>query len=83
LTTETTIDEFIAEEHERLLRLRDILTGKEKPADSGEEVARLVNEADYLYLHFPDGYRGYRNDPDFLKRVRIELEYFLKVIERA
>jgi hypothetical protein len=81
--TETKLAEFLMAEHRRLLRLRDILTGKEKPANAREEVARLVNEADYLYLHFPDGYRGYRDDPDFLKRVRIELEYFLKAIERV
>ena len=32
---------------------------------------------EYLYLHFPDGYK-FSLDLSFLKRVRAEMDFFLK-----
>ncbi len=77
---EPMVSGFLAEERERLLSVRDMLT-REEPADSVRLLGELA-ERDYLFLHFPDGYRGVDASSAFLKRARIELEYFLKTLER-
>jgi hypothetical protein len=71
------LENFLEEERIKLERLRGILTGAIKEDAS---LASLVGEMDYLYLHFPDSYLGFSGEPAFLKRVRIELEYFLKTL---
>lgn len=77
---ERLVSGFIAEERESLLAIRDMLTGEER-ADDARLLGELA-ERDYLFLHFPDGYRGVNASSAFLKRARMELEYFLKTIER-
>ena len=42
----------------------------------------LLAGREYLYLHFPDGYRV-STDTAFLKRVRAEADFFLKQIGLA
>jgi hypothetical protein len=74
------LSDFLAKERESLLAIRDALTGKGS-ADSARLLGEL-SERDYLFLHFPDGYRGADASSAFLKRARIELEYFLKTLER-
>ena len=44
-----------------------------------ERILEILEEADYLYLHFPDGYKP-SLDISFLKRVRSEIDFFLKDI---
>ena len=44
-----------------------------------EQLKNLIEKRDYLYLHFPDGYK-YTGDISFLKRVRAEIDYFSKQI---
>ena len=78
---DTGIKLFLEGERDRLVRLKGILTGECESVRT-EELDELVAELDYLWLHFPDGYRGATADTAFLKRVRIELEYFLKTIEK-
>ena len=46
---------------------------------SQERILEILEEADYLYLHFPDGYKP-SLDISFLKRVRSEIDFFLKDI---
>lgn len=85
-----TVARFLDGERSRILELRSLLTGG--PAgqvssgpgipDIPERIQHLTREMDCLWLHFPDGYRGMSDDTAFLKRVRIELEYLLKTIER-
>ena len=76
--------DFLQEEEQRLLNLRAILTGADKTADNAG-LSRLLQEADYLYLHFPDytGAESVSLRRDFLNRVRVELEFFLKIIRTA
>ena len=71
------LGKFLEAERKNLETLRGILTGTLKEDKS---IETLVGEMDYLFLHFPDSYLGYSDKPAFLKRVRIELEYFLKTL---
>jgi hypothetical protein len=79
---ESRLTAFLAEEKGRLRAIRAILTGQDAREDGeADRLREYVEESDYLYLHFPDGYRGYSASDAFLRRIRIELEYFLKTIE--
>jgi len=75
--------DFAFGELDRLTLLRNILTG-EAPMDYGC-LAGLVDECDYLWAHFPD-YAASSRRPDlaavsFLKRLRAEIDPFLKLWE--
>jgi hypothetical protein len=75
---------FARGEAETLRSLREILTG-EKTADLGR-LEELLDTADYLWAHFPDcaatgGRRPPGTDTGFLRRVRTEIEPFLKLWE--
>jgi hypothetical protein len=78
---------FVEEERKRLCDLRDILTGA---AAAEERLGVLVDECDYLWGHFPDCAGGRRPDLadgsqetlSFLKRVRIEIDSMLALLER-
>jgi hypothetical protein len=77
---------FLDRERETLLRLRRILTGAAAPLPG--ETDRLLDEADYLWAHFPDcagagGRRPPAEDLSFLKRVRVELDPFINLYDRA
>jgi hypothetical protein len=77
------IGHLLREERDALVHARGIMTGEiaeEYPAQALEDILR---ERDYLYLHFPDGYRGFSADAGFLRRVRVEIDYFLKTISNA
>ncbi|MBO5730663.1 MAG: DUF115 domain-containing protein [Treponema sp.] len=70
------IQEFYYKEEVMLQELREGLsTGN----ISQERILEILEEADYLYLHFPDGYKP-SLDISFLKRVRSEIDFFLKDI---
>jgi hypothetical protein len=76
--------DFIIRERDSLINLRKILTGETAP--SPEELERLLDEADYLWAHFPDcagtgGRRPPGTDISFLKRVRAELDPFIRLWE--
>lgn len=89
ITAQTAIRGFLSGERTRLEELVGILTGNgwrdRKPdganESSAERVRRLVTELDYLFLHFPDGHRGYEDSQSFLNRVRVEAGYFLKILD--
>jgi hypothetical protein len=73
---------FIQGERERLIRLRLLLSGS-APAVTGEPEG-LLDECDYLWAHFPEcagagGRRPPPGDLSFLKRVRAEIDPFLKL----
>ena len=73
------IKDFLISEKEKLLRLKDIFTGKIVSSDA--EIKTLLLSMPYLYLHFPD-YNSLSEtllDKHSLSRVRIEIEYFLKI----
>ncbi len=70
------VEEFYHDEEALLEELRD---GLSQGAISRERILAILEEADYLYLHFPDGYKP-SLDTSFLKRVRSEIDFFLKDI---
>jgi hypothetical protein len=83
------IREFIRGERERLTELRGILTGEKE--GSGEILEKLIKECDYLWGHFAD-LAGGRTAPlaeegeakdSFLKRVRMEIDPALALLERV
>jgi hypothetical protein len=79
---ESRLTAFLSEEKDRLRAIRAILTGQDaRKEGEADRLRECVEESDYLYLHFPDGYRGYSASDAFLRRIRIELEYFLKTLE--
>ncbi|MCL2269839.1 MAG: DUF115 domain-containing protein [Treponema sp.] len=84
------LQRFICDEWNRLIRLRDMLTGA--AAIDGDVFVTLIDECDYLWAHFPD-YAGTDRRPEkaalinradnatisFLKRLRVEIDPFLKL----
>ena len=70
---------FLQDEHKALERLRDLLTGKTELKDDKllEEIQKIAEPREYLYLHFPDGCR-FSTDQSFLNRIRTEIDFFLK-----
>ena len=87
------IIDFIRCEQKRLLSIRKMLTG-EAHTDQAE-LAALIDECDYLWSHFPEWAATERRpgidaletwNPSaisFLKRVRAEIDPFLKLWEQA
>ncbi|WP_027729270.1 6-hydroxymethylpterin diphosphokinase MptE-like protein [Treponema sp. C6A8] len=75
------IKEYFASERAALEELRDLLTGKISLPES-ERTSRITELAaprEYLYLHFADGVR-FSSDISFLKRIRTEIDFFLKFL---
>ena len=75
------IDAYLANERQALEYLRNLLTGKTELKDEKllEEIKKVAEPREYLYLHFADGYRFSLNQ-SFLNRIRTELDFFLKFI---
>lgn len=77
---------FISNEIKALSQAKSLLVhGKESEFFDGgnldEQIKELLKEREYLFLHFPDGYR-FSTEQSFLKRVRAEIDYFLKLLKR-
>jgi hypothetical protein len=84
---------LIRDEQNRLIRLRDMLSGES--AMDYSALARLVDECDYLWAHFPDYAAAGRRPAQaeweagsdavisFLKRLRVELDPFIKLYTQA
>ncbi|AEF85528.1 conserved hypothetical protein [Treponema primitia ZAS-2] len=75
---------FVRGELEALTALRGVLTGEACPAPT--EFEALLDYCGYLWAHFPDcaGAEGRRpggTDIGFLKRVRTEIDPFIKLLE--
>jgi hypothetical protein len=80
---------FIRDEQNRLILLRDMLSGGSAMDNSA--LAGLVDECDYLWAHFPDYAAAGRRPSQaefeagsdaaisFLKRLRVEIDPFLKI----
>ncbi|MDR1129066.1 MAG: DUF115 domain-containing protein, partial [Treponema sp.] len=78
------MESFLRRERETLAELRGILTGG---AGSGRLEA-LLDECDYLWAHFPEcaetgGRRPGAGDISFIRRVRFEIDPFLKLWDLA
>jgi hypothetical protein len=79
---EETAAAFIQTIRSELTRVRNILTGREKA--SGEDLRALLTQNDFLFAHYPD-YAGTRKPADtgdlsFLKRIRAEIDPFIKAL---
>ncbi|MBQ1833586.1 MAG: DUF115 domain-containing protein [Treponema sp.] len=78
-------EKFLKDERNELLKLRDLLSNGEKSEyfekEKGlsDQIREILIQREYLFLHFPDGYR-LSIEPPFLKRVRAEIDSFLKII---
>ncbi len=87
LRNKTEITEnFLNEEKQSILRIKELLSKGENSspppqATLNEELYNLLKTREYLYLHYPDGYKCDISNISFLKRVRSELEFFLKDLE--
>ena len=55
------------------------LSGQSKKS---ETILKLLKEADYIYLHFPDKSPEPSIEPGFLKRVLISCGYYINMLER-
>ena len=73
--------EVLKKEKESLEELKALLTGEKQvpPEELEREITDLVTEREYLYLHFPDGHK-FVYTQSFLNRIRIEVDYYLKVL---
>lgn len=72
-------NKFYETELNALKKIKAMLTGKDKTEDKLLE--KLLIEREYLYLHFPDAHLGLKMERSFLKRIRAELDFFIKDIE--
>lgn len=68
---------YLKKEREKLKTLKNMLIG-EKKFDK-DEVSSIIKTSDYLYSHFPDSTINVM-DISFLKRIRIEIDVFSKII---
>ena len=86
------ITAFVRREIDSLETIRDVLTGAnplepDRPAErQAERLEELLDASDYLWAHFPDcagagGRRPQGTDLGFLKRVRAEIDPFMKLWE--
>ncbi|MCR5761983.1 MAG: DUF115 domain-containing protein [Treponema sp.] len=80
------IKQFYRQEQEALLTIKDLLIDgeeskkREKNISLEEQIKKLLEPREYLYLHFPDGY-ALSTELSFLKRIRAEIDFFLKQIK--
>ncbi len=72
------ITNFLNEEKSKLIELKDSFTGKKEFNE--KRVEDLLIDSPYLYLHFPDYSNAIKLEQNFLRRLRIEIEYFLKTL---
>ena len=82
------IENFFAEEILALEKAKSLLADgekseyREKNLSLQEQLKSLLECRDYLYLHFPDGQK-FSFEISFLKRIRAEINFFLKQLKEA
>lgn len=81
------ITKYLKTEENALEKIKNLLAhGKsedETQQDFDKELEDLISCREYLFLHFPDGYKCGTKNLSFLKRVRSEIDFFLKDIKNA
>ncbi len=77
----TKIKNWLKTEKEALNELKSIFTGKIQLSEKeqNERILELLMNREYLFIHFPDSYK-LDFSQSFLNRIRIEIDYFLKII---
>ena len=81
------VKSYLEEEEKALNRIKELLVFGNDVASCSisleEELKSLIAPREYLFLHFPDGYSCRTQDISFLKRLRSQLEFFLKDIKAS
>ena len=81
------VREYLEDEEKALNRIKELLMfGKDVASCScslDDELEKLIAQREYLFLHFPDGYKCKTSDLSFLKRVRGQIDFFLKDIKQG
>ncbi len=86
--SEEKIQDFLNTEKKSLEKVRDLLINADKSSfrdtsvSLSKQLYELLKDREYLYLHFPDGY-ALSTEVNFLKRVRAEIDFFLKQINSS
>jgi len=74
---------FISNELELLKKLYSetfqYLSAKET---NSENLIKLLKEADYIYIHFPDKSPNPTLEPGYLKRILVSCGYYINILER-
>lgn len=75
------IESFYNEEEKALNEIKELLSHGQNISETerNSRLNELLICREYLYLHFPDGYR-LSLETQFLKRIRAEIDFFLKDI---
>jgi len=87
-TDKKQIIEYLQEKIDLLLRLKDLLIHGEKSIylnrsiSLESQIIEILKETSFLYIHFPDGFEP-STDLSFLKRMRAEIDIFLKTFNFA
>ena len=85
------VSNFCESEKKKLEELRSLLSDGEKSPfrnnlhkeiSLSEQIKKIAEEREYLFLHFPDGY-AFKMEQSFLKRIRAETDFFIKQLEIA
>lgn len=85
------VSSFCEKEKRKLEELRSLLSdGENSPFRNNlpekislsEQIKKIAEEREYLFLHFPDGY-AFKMEQSFLKRIRAETDFFIKQLEIA
>ena len=79
-TTKGKIKKYISNEISELEEIKNYLMNGNIQV---ENLLEKINQHDYLFIHFPDGYKNATEDISFLKRVRNEIDFFLKILNRS
>ena len=77
------IQDWLKTEKDALDELKSIFTGKTPVSENEqkEKIRELLRNREYLFIHFPDSHR-LDFSQSFLNRIRIEIDFFLKIIAR-
>lgn len=84
-SNQSEIHSFLESEEKALNRIKELLMFGNDVASCScsleDELTALISPREYLFLHFPDGYKCESHDISFLKRVRSQIDFFLKDIK--
>lgn len=74
-------EKWILQEKNALLYLKSLLTEKTEFTEEKlkEEIIKTAENREYLYLHFPDGWK-FQYNQSFLNRIRAQIDFFLKIL---
>ena len=82
-----TIRAFLETEEKALNRIKELLMYGQDVASCScsldDELHQLISAREYLFLHFPDGYKCDTASISFLKRIRGQIDFFLKDIKQS